>query len=53
MSKENHSKNGNQIVECCVKNCGVKIPVDEVMLIDGQNFCKICGTAIYRNFLNI
>ena len=53
MSKEKHSKNSNQIVECCVKNCGAKIPVDEVMQINGQNYCKICGTAIYRNFLNI
>ncbi len=53
MSKEKHSKNGNQIVECCVKNCSVKIPIDETMEINGQYFCKICGTALYRGFLNI
>ncbi len=52
MSKEKHSKNSNQI-ECCVKNCGVKIPIDEAMLINGQYFCHICGTAYYRTFLNI
>ncbi|MHA1257281.1 MAG: hypothetical protein ACTSPS_16955 [Promethearchaeota archaeon] len=51
MSKEKHSKNSNQIVECCVKNCGAKIPIDEAMEINGQYFCKICGTALYRNFL--
>jgi len=53
MSKEKHSKKGNQIVECCVKNCGAKIPIDEVMLINNQKFCRICGTAYYRTFLNI
>ncbi len=55
MSKEKHSKNGNQIVECCccVKNCGVKIPIDEAMEINGQYFCRICGTVYYRTFLNI
>ena len=52
MSKEKDSTNSNQI-ECCVKNCSVKIPIDEAMLINGQYFCKICGTALYRNFLNI
>ena len=53
MSKEKHSKNSSQTVECSVRNCNAKIPVDEVMQINGQNYCKICGTAIYRNFLNI
>ena len=53
MSKEKHSKNSNQIVECCVKNCGVKIPIDKAMVINGQYFCSICATAFYRSFLNI
>ena len=53
MSKEELSKNSTQIVQCCVKNCGVKIPIDEAMVINGQYFCRICGTAYYRTFLNI
>ena len=53
MSKEKHSKNSNQIVQCCVKNCGAKIPIDKAMVINGQYFCRICGTAYYRTFLNI
>ena len=53
MSKENHSNDSPRIIECCVKNCGVKIPIDEAMLINGQYFCRICGTGYYRTFLNI
>jgi formylmethanofuran dehydrogenase subunit E len=52
MSKEKDSKNSNQI-ECCVKNCGEKISTDEAMIINDQYFCRICGTAYYRTFLNI
>ena len=39
-------------IECCVKNCGAKIPIDEALVIKGQYFCRICGTAYYRTFLN-
>lgn len=53
MSKEENSNNGSQIVQCCVKNCGAKIPIDKAVEINGQYFCKICGTVLYRNFLNI
>ncbi len=46
MSKE-------KLVKCSVKNCKKKIPVDKAMVIKGQYFCRICGTAYYRTFLNI
>ena len=53
MSNENQSKNVEEMVECCVKNCGKKILVEKAIVINGQHFCGICGTAYYRSALNI
>jgi len=40
-------------VTCCVKNCQKEINKSEAISIEGKYFCKICGVAYYRNFLNI
>ncbi len=52
MSNKNETENGKKIVNCCVKNCGKEIAIDRAIVIKGQYFCGICGTAYYRSKLN-
>jgi len=53
MSKKENLENGAKIVTCCVKNCQKEIPIDKAIIINGQYFCGICGTAYYRSALNL
>lgn len=48
------SEDDNKIiyVNCCVKNCQKKIPDNQVLKINDNYFCKICGVAYYRSFFN-
>ena len=41
------------MVECCVKNCRKKIPIENALLINGKYFCKVCGVQYYRNLLKL
>ncbi|GAH50209.1 unnamed protein product [marine sediment metagenome] len=53
MSNEEDLDNGAKTAICCVKNCQKEIPIDKAIVINGQNFCGICGTAYYRSALNL
>jgi len=53
MSNEEDLDNGAKTVTCCVKNCRKEIPINKAIVINGQYFCGICGTAYYRSALNL
>ncbi len=53
MSNEEDLDNGAKTVTCCVKNCQKEIPIDKAIVINGEYFCGICGTAYYRSALNL
>ena len=52
MSNEEDLNNGTKIVTCSVKNCQKEITIDKAIVINGQYFCGICGTAYARSALN-
>ena len=53
MSNEEDLDNGAKTTICCVKNCQKEIPIKKAIVINGQYFCGICGTAYYRSALNL
>ena len=53
MSNEEDLDNGAKTTICCVKNCQKEIPIIKAIVINGQYFCGICGTAYYRSALNL
>jgi len=53
MSNEEDLDNGAKTTICCVKNCQKEIPINKAIVINGQYFCGICGTAYYRSALNL
>ncbi|TXT67701.1 MAG: hypothetical protein BAJALOKI1v1_20018 [Promethearchaeota archaeon] len=38
----------DELTNCCVKNCQKQIKKSQAITIEGKIFCKICGTAFYR-----
>jgi len=53
MSNEEDLDNSAKTTICCVKNCQKEIPINKAIVINGQYFCGICGTAYYRSALNL
>ena len=42
-----------KIVKCCVMNCQEEIPIEKAIKIGNKYFCRICGVAYYRSYLNL
>ncbi len=40
-------------VKCCVKNCQKEVSIERAFFIKDKYFCGVCGTAYYRNALNL